>query len=60
MVGVIGRGQGGLVTGAKSDGFYEVRSGLEPGESVVAEANFLVDSESRLRSALSTLNGSAQ
>jgi Cu(I)/Ag(I) efflux system membrane fusion protein len=41
-------------TGAKVNGFYEVRSGLQPGERVVAEANFLVDSESRLRSALET------
>ena len=39
-------------TGAKVCGFYEVRSGLQPGETVVAEANFLIDSESRLKSAL--------
>ncbi len=39
-------------TGAKVSGFYEVRSGLQPGETVVAEANFLIDSESRLKSAL--------
>jgi len=47
-------------TGAKVGGFYEVRSGLQPGEKVVAEANFLIDSESRLKSALTLLNGSAQ
>jgi Cu(I)/Ag(I) efflux system membrane fusion protein len=47
-------------TGAKGGGFYEVRSGLQPGEKVVAEANFLIDSESRLKSALAQLNGSAQ
>jgi Cu(I)/Ag(I) efflux system membrane fusion protein len=49
-----------IETGAKSGGFYEVRSGLRPGETVVAEANFLVDSESRLKSALTQLNGSSQ
>jgi Cu(I)/Ag(I) efflux system membrane fusion protein len=49
-----------IVTGTKSGGFYEVRSGLRPGETVVAEANFLVDSESRLKSALTQLNGSSQ
>jgi Cu(I)/Ag(I) efflux system membrane fusion protein len=47
-------------TGAKGGGFYEVRSGLQPGETVVAEANFLIDSESRLKAALSQLNGAAQ
>jgi Cu(I)/Ag(I) efflux system membrane fusion protein len=47
-----------IETGAKGDGFYEVRAGLRPGESVVAEANFLIDSESRLKSALAQLNGS--
>jgi membrane fusion protein, copper/silver efflux system len=37
-----------VAVGTKSDGFYEVRSGLETGERVVTQANFLVDSESRL------------
>jgi Cu(I)/Ag(I) efflux system membrane fusion protein len=49
-----------IETGAKAGGFYEVRSGLRPGETVVAEANFLIDSESRLKSALAQLNGSPQ
>jgi membrane fusion protein, copper/silver efflux system len=44
-------------TGAKVDGYYEIRSGLTPGERVVIDANFLVDSESRLESALSKMNG---
>jgi Cu(I)/Ag(I) efflux system membrane fusion protein len=35
----------------------EVRSGLEPGDGVVTRANFLVDSESRLRASLAALAG---
>lgn len=46
-------------TGAKAEGFYEVRSGVQPGEIVVADANFLVDSESRLKSAISGMGGMA-
>lgn len=41
-----------VTLGTKSDSVYEVRSGLEAGQKVVTQANFLVDSESRLRSAL--------
>src|SRR5262249_52422994 len=47
-----------VVTGAKADGYYAIRSGVQPGERVVVDANFLVDSESRLKSALSRMNGS--
>ncbi len=59
----VGRGNGTfepreVATGAKADGFYAIRSGLQPGERVVVDANFLVDSESRLKSALSQMNGS--
>lgn len=39
-------------TGAKTDGFYQIVSGVQAGETVVADANFLVDSESRLKSAI--------
>ena len=39
--------------GAGNGEFYEVLSGLEPGETVVSSGNFLVASESRLASALS-------
>ncbi|MGH9367088.1 MAG: efflux RND transporter periplasmic adaptor subunit [Thermoanaerobaculia bacterium] len=39
-------------TGAKVDSYYEIREGIEPGEDVVTQANFLVDSESRLKAAL--------
>ena len=38
--------------GRQADGYYEVLSGLEDGEEVVTSANFLIDSESRFRSAL--------
>jgi membrane fusion protein, copper/silver efflux system len=46
-----------VTTGAKAGGFYAIRSGLQPGERVVVDANFLVDSESRLKSSLSQMNG---
>jgi len=38
--------------GTKAEGFYEVRSGLRAGERVATQANFLIDSESRLKAAL--------
>jgi Cu(I)/Ag(I) efflux system membrane fusion protein len=38
--------------GVKAKGFYEVKSGLSAGENVVTGANFLIDSESRLKSVL--------
>ena len=41
-----------VATGAKVDGFYEIRRGIEPGDEVVTQANFLIDSESRLKAAL--------
>jgi Cu(I)/Ag(I) efflux system membrane fusion protein len=37
-----------VALGSRGDGFYEV-SGVSPGERVVTQANFLIDSESRLR-----------
>jgi len=46
-----------IQTGAHTAGFYEVRQGLTPGETVVVDANFLVDSESRLKSAIADMNG---
>ena len=45
-----------VTTTAKAGGFYAIRSGVHPGERVVVDANFLVDSESRLKSALSQMN----
>ena len=39
--------------GAKTDNVQEVKSGISEGEQVVVSGNFLIDSESRLKSALS-------
>jgi membrane fusion protein, copper/silver efflux system len=36
--------------GHKSDGYYEILSGLKEGEMVVTSAGFLIDSESQLKS----------
>jgi len=41
-----------VTLGAKADGFYQVKSGLQEGEIVVTSGNFLIDSESRLKAAL--------
>ncbi|MBL6612437.1 MAG: efflux RND transporter periplasmic adaptor subunit [Alphaproteobacteria bacterium] len=38
--------------GARGEGYTEVLSGLQAGESVVTSANFLIDAESNLRAAL--------
>jgi len=43
--------------GSKSDGYFEVLSGLSPGDQVVTSANFLVDSESSLKAALQAVAG---
>lgn len=39
-------------TGWESDGLIEIKDGLQEGQDIVSGANFLVDSESRLQSAL--------
>lgn len=44
-------------TGVKNDRWVEVRSGVEAGETVATQANFLIDSESRLRAALAEMSG---
>ncbi len=41
-----------LTLGQRSGGFLEVKDGLKEGERVVANGNFLLDSESRLKAAL--------
>jgi Cu(I)/Ag(I) efflux system membrane fusion protein len=41
-----------VVLGRSGEGFVEVIAGLAAGEAVVTSANFLIDSESRLRAAL--------
>jgi len=43
--------------GAASSDAVEVLSGLQAGEQVVTRANFLIDSESRLRASLSAMGG---
>jgi len=44
-----------LALGARVPGGYEVRQGLAAGDRVVAGANFLLDSESSLRAAISNV-----
>lgn len=39
--------------GRKAEGFYEVLEGLKEGDTVITSGNFLIDSESRLQSAIS-------
>jgi hypothetical protein len=39
--------------GQKAEGFYEVLEGLKEGDTIVTSGNFLIDSESRLQSAIS-------
>ncbi len=43
--------------GVKTQEYYEILSGVSEGETVVTGANFLVDSESRLRNALKNIQG---
>lgn len=43
-----------VVLGTTSEGVTEIRSGLRAGQRVVTDANFLVDSESRLRASLAS------
>lgn len=38
-----------IVTGAKTDGFYEIRRGLMENDTVARGANFLLDSEAQLK-----------
>jgi Cu(I)/Ag(I) efflux system membrane fusion protein len=56
----VGRGNGEfepreVAVGSRTNGFYEIRSGVAPGETVAVEANFLIDSESRLKAAISKM-----
>ena len=44
-----------ITLGVRSEGYYELLGGLDEGDKVVASANFLVDSESNLKSALEVL-----
>ena len=44
-----------ITTGRTGDGYVEVLTGLKDGERVVTRANFLLDAESNLKSALTAL-----
>lgn len=48
-----------IQVGSEAEGYFEVLSGLKEGEEVVSSANFLIDSESRLKAALSGTGGDA-
>ncbi|MEX0806908.1 MAG: efflux RND transporter periplasmic adaptor subunit [Candidatus Binatia bacterium] len=43
--------------GAKMDGFYQIISGLDEGQKIVASSAFLLDSESRLAEAMGAMAG---
>jgi Cu(I)/Ag(I) efflux system membrane fusion protein len=46
--------------GTRTEGYYELLSGLKAGDRVVVSANFLVDSESSLKAALQAITGGGQ
>lgn len=46
-----------VVVGQKAGDFYVVSEGLAEGETVITNGNFLVDSESKLKAALSSIGG---
>lgn len=43
--------------GVEADGFYEIRDGLRVGDEIVTSAQFLIDSESNLKTAVSNMRG---
>ncbi len=60
QVVILDRGEGrfeprDVKLGRKGDGYVEVTSGLQDGERVVVNGNFLIDAESNLQSALKSL-----
>lgn len=44
-----------VTLGSKAEGYYEVLDGLKEGEKVVTSAQFLVDSDSRLKAAMQAM-----
>lgn len=46
-----------VTVGAQMEGYYELKSGVGEGESVVTSGNFLIDSESRLKAAFEGMTG---
>ncbi|OGS24960.1 MAG: hypothetical protein A2314_07950 [Elusimicrobia bacterium RIFOXYB2_FULL_50_12] len=60
----VDKGDGGLEprevsVGYMADDVYVIKSGVSEGESVVTNANFLIDSESRLKSSMQKAAGAA-
>jgi membrane fusion protein, copper/silver efflux system len=46
-----------VLAGLKVRGFYEIKKGIAAGEKVVTGANFLLDSESKLKASISSASG---
>jgi Cu(I)/Ag(I) efflux system membrane fusion protein len=62
QVAIVDKGSGyfeprEIKVGAKAENYYEVITGLKAGERVVTSANFLIDSESKLKEALGGMAG---
>ncbi len=49
-----------VAIGVSSDGWTEIRDGVAPGEQVVVSAQFLIDSESKLREAATKMQEAGQ
>jgi Cu(I)/Ag(I) efflux system membrane fusion protein/cobalt-zinc-cadmium efflux system membrane fusion protein len=49
-----------IVVGERSDGYYQLLSGLNAGDKVVTSANFLVDSESSMKAAMESMAASSR
>jgi Cu(I)/Ag(I) efflux system membrane fusion protein len=65
QVVIVDRGEGRfeprpVKTGLRGDGFVEITEGVQAGDSVVVAANFLIDSESNLKAALSSFTAGSQ
>jgi membrane fusion protein, copper/silver efflux system len=62
QVVIVDRGEGrfeprAVRLGRRGNGYVEIREGVKEGEAVVTSANFLIDAESNLQSALKSLTG---
>ncbi|MCX5900029.1 MAG: efflux RND transporter periplasmic adaptor subunit [Proteobacteria bacterium] len=49
-----------VTIGTRTEGYYELLSGLSAGDRVVTSSNFLLDSESSLKAALQAITGGGQ
>jgi Cu(I)/Ag(I) efflux system membrane fusion protein len=59
---IVDKGEGrfeprAVALGRRGAGRVEIRDGVTEGEAVVTSANFLIDAESNLKSALQSLSG---